>query len=315
MNDEHDQNSPPKRLHFLNKFDNFVKKFIPNFNMRAMVYFSLIFAIALYLQIWRIAVHSPHTNTNESAKQETVIADDAFWASPEYKDRIRAQTVESFTNEFKAWLEDKDQEFSRRKFEDMLYINSSLTPATGGDLNTIIPSNFNYLENHAKARFLYAKNNGFLNDSPTLISHGSIVCDLDTKTEKASGIELFEWRYASMPKLAEFMKTNPDWKMQIGDRILDVSDPWIEDKDVLKYKSSLTQPAGLFSFFIFHDPQTNRTFLADSTILENNGIDTKQTLSHLGVVPNKLPKLYFTTGFEGCSQINSIPKNNYEQFN
>lgn len=313
MNDQHDQTDPP-RPHFLKKFDNFVKKFIPNFNTRAVVYFSLIFAIALYLQIWRIASPTPPTNTNQG-KQETVIADDTYWASPEYKDRIKAQTVESFTSEFKAWLEGKTQEFSRRKFEDMLFINSGLTVATGGDLNTIIPANFNYLENHAKARFQYAKSNGFLSDAPTLISHGTIVCDLDAKTEKASGIELFEWRYASMPKLAEFMKTNPDWKMQIGDRILDVSDPWIEDKDVLKFKTTQTQPAGLFSFFIFRDPQNNRIFLADSTILENNGIDTKQTLSHLGLVPNKLPKLYFTTGFDGCSKINSLPENNYEQFN
>lgn len=314
MSDQHDQNSPPTRLNFLSKFDNFVKKFIPNFNMRAVIYFSIIFAIALYLQIWRISFHSSKPNTNQG-KQETVIADSNYWASPEYKDRIKQQTVQSFTTEFEHWLEGKDQEFSRRKFEDMLYINSSLTAQTGGDLTTIVPSNFNYLENHAKARFLYAKSKSFLNETPTLVSHGTIVCDLDTKTEKATGIELYEWRYASMPKLADFMKTNPDWKIQIGDRILDVSDPWIEDKDVLKYKTSQTQPAGLFSFFIFRQPETNRIFLADSTILQNNGIDTKQTLSQLGIIPNKSPKLYFTTGFESCSQINSIPENNYEQFN
>jgi len=293
-----------KRKNLFSRFDGQVKKVIPNFNARAILYFTLIFAIAVYLQIWRIGMHP---KPPASSKQETVIADDAYWQSAAYQERIKSQTVNSFTNELRSWLQGASQEFSRRKFEDILYINPALTPDTGGSLATVVPANFNYLENLGKARYQYVKAKGFLAEKPALVSLGQLVCDLDEKTEKATGIEFYDWRYASMPKLASFMASSPDWKMQVGDKIFDVSDPRIEDKDILKFRNSETQPAGLFSFLIFHDPVTNHIFLADSTILENNGIDSRLTLGRITSHWDKMPKLYFKAGFEGCKQINSEP--------
>ncbi len=311
MNEENNQQPSARKKNLLMRFDSVVKTFIPNFNARAILYLSVIFAVAIYLQVWRISSPHQEKKTPTSTKQETVIADKKYWDSKEYKEKIQNQTVESFTTELQNWLNGKDQEFSRRKFEDMLFINNGLTPLTGGDLTSVVPDSFNYLENHAKARFQYARDKGFLSDTPTLIKHGTLVCDIDEKTEKDTGIELYEWRYASMPKLAEFMKTKPDWKMKIDDRILDISDPRIEDKDLLKLRNAQTQPAGLFSFLVLKAPEGNRIFLADSTILEKNGVDDSLTLNRIGSHWDKLPKLYFKYGFEGCKQINSAPHINY----
>lgn len=289
--------------------DGLVKKFIPNFNIRAILYFSLFFAIVIYIQIWRISSHPDKKTTD--GKQETIIADEAYWDSKEYQERIKNQTVESFTQEFEHWLNKQDQEFSRRKFEDMIFINAGLTPLTGGDLAEIVPQSFNYLENYARARYQYAKEKGFLNDKPVLVKLGTLVCNIDEKTEQVTAIELYDWRYASMPKLAAFMKTNPDWKVRVGDKILDISDPRLEDKDILKLRNAQTQPVGLFSFLIFRNPQTNHIVLADSTILENNGVDTKLTLSRIDSHWDKQPKLYFSVGYEGCKQITNNPNIDY----
>jgi hypothetical protein len=281
MQEEQDT-KPPVKKNFLWKFDSVVKRVIPNFNVRAILYFTVIFAVAMYLQFWHISSKAPQKPAQNNPKQETIVADESYWASREYKDRIQNQTVESFIRELEGWLQGQSQEFTRRKFEDILFINSSLTPDTGGDLSTVVPESFNYLENHGKARYQYAKDKGFLADTPLLVKHGSLVCDIDERTEKATGIELYEWRYASMQKLAEFMKTKPDWKIQIGDTILDVSDPRIEDKDVLRLSTAQTQPAGLFSFLVFRDIHTNRIYVADSTILEMNGVDERLTLARIG---------------------------------
>ncbi len=309
MNEEQETNSPKPQKNILWRFDSLIKKVVPNFNVRAILYFSLIFGIALFLQIWHISSKAPETK--DTANKETVVADDEYWQSKEYQEKIQNQTVESFTNEFASWLKGADQEFVRRKFEDILFINNSLTTLTGGNLDMVVPESFNYLENHGKARYQYAKEKGFLSDTPALVQHGQLVCDIDEKTERTTGIELYEWRYASMPKLAEFMKSKPDWKIQIDDRILDVSDPRIEDKDLLKLNNAQTQPAGLFSFLVFRNPQTNRIYLADSHILEANGVDDRLTLSLISSHYNKLPKLYFKTGFEGCKQITNTPEVDY----
>lgn len=298
----------PKKQNILQKIDGLFGKFIPSFNARAILYFSLIFAVALYLQIWRIGSHTPPPKQT----QETVIADDSYWNSSEYHDKIKNQSLESFTKELQDWLGGNSQEFSRRKFEDMLFINSASTLDTGGSLATVVPESFNYLENHARGRYQYAKNNNFLSESPALISYGNLVCDLDPRTEKDTGISLYEWRYASMSKLSEFMKTKPDFKIQVKDRILDIADPRIEDAGLLATKTSQSQPPGLFSFLIFQDKSSNRIYLADSEILEMNGVDARQTFSNL-VGLKKQPKLYFKYGFEGCKQINNS-EIRYEQF-
>ena len=293
-------------LHWL---DGLVKKFIPNFNVRAILYFSVVFALTLFIQIWRIS--SPPSVSQKPAPQEqkeTVVADQAYWDSVEYKNKIKTQTVDSFTQELARWLNGQDQEFAKRKFEDALFVNSGLTHDTGGDLTQVVPESFNYLENIGRARYQYAKDKGFLNDSPALIKLGTLVCNVDEKTEQVTGIELYDWRYVSMPKLASFMAAKPDWKVRIGDRILDVSDPRLMDKDLLKLRSSETQPVGLFSFLIFHDPTMNRIVLADSAILENNGVDATVTLGRMDGQKNKEPKLYFTTGYEGCKQIHASPQ-------
>lgn len=293
-------------------FDGLIKRFIPNFNMRAILYMSVIFAIAMSLQIWRI--NSPRSDIKApDGNNETVIADEKYWDSQEYKDKIKNQTADSFTQEFQEWLNEKNQEFSRRRFEDMLFINPALTPLTGGDLTVFVPENFNYLENNARARYQYAREKGFLSDKPSLIKLGTLVCDIDDKTEQITGIELYDWRYASMPKLAAFMNTKPDWKMQFGDKIFDISDTQIEDKNALKLDNAQTQPAGLFSFLVFRYPTTNRVVLADSTMLNNNGVDAKLTLSRITTKWNKQPKLYFAHGYEGCRQIKNEPNIPYGQ--
>lgn len=298
------------KKNLLYQFDRLLKPFIPNFNVRAILYLTVLFAIVVYIQIWRIS--SPPTSQKPTEENsETVIADESYWESKEYKEKIAQQTVNSFTTELERWLNDQDQEFAKRKFEDILYLNGGLSPMTGGDLSVVVPESFNYLENHAKARYQYAKTKGFLNDSATLVKHGNIVCDINEKTEQVSELELYEWRYVSMTKLAEFMKTKPDWKMQVGDKIFDVSDPSIEDKDILKLRNAQTQPAGLFSFLIFHNTKTNRIMLADSTILDKNGVDEKLTLSRISTRWNKQPKVYYEAGFEGCREINKVPKIEY----
>ncbi len=307
MNEE--QGAPP-RNNLLYRFDRLIKRFIPNFNARAILYLSLIFATAVYVQIWRISSPTPD---NTASQKETVVADASYWNSSAYAAKLQHQTVDSFTGELAQWLGGRDQEFSRRKFEDMLFINSGSTSAVGGDLTLIVPESFNYLENNGKARYQYARDKGFLSDTPTLVKLGTVVCDSDEKTEKVTGIELYDWRYASMPKLAAFMKTKPDWRMQIGDRIFDVSDPSIEDKDILKVRSAQTQPAGLFSFLIFRNPETNRIVLADSTMLEKNGVDEKLTLARISAHWNPQPKIYFRYGYGGCNQMGSIPQINYGQ--
>ncbi len=312
MSDDKEIKEPNKNNWFY-RFDRLIKTFIPNFNARAILYISLLFAVVIYLQFWRISPPAHVSNPQAGTKQETVTADEAYWQSKEYKEKIQNQTVDSFTSELEQWLNGKNQEFVRRKFEDILFINSGLSSLTGGDLASVVPENFNYLENHARARYQYAKDKGFLGDKPVLVKLGSLVCDLDDKTEKATGIDLYDFRYASMPKLAEFMKTNPDWKVQIGDKILDVSDPRIEDKDLLRLSNPQNQPVGLLSFLVFHDPKTNKISLADTTMLENNGIDAKLTLSRISPYLDKQPKLYFKYGYEGCKQINNAPQINYGQ--
>lgn len=301
MNEEESKKKPPRGPLFW--LDNHLKKYIPNFNARAAIYLSLIFAIVIYAQIWSFGLHQ-EVKLPEKPK-ETVIADQTYWDSKEYTDKIKNQTVESFTNELQNWLDGKDQELVKRKFEDILFINSALTPGTGGDLTEVVPQSFAYLENIARGRYQYVKKNGFLSDNPTLVKLGTIVCNLDTNTEQITGIELYDWRYASMPKLATFMDSKPDWKMQIGDKILDVSDPQIESRYILKYKNVNNQPAGLFSFLIFHNPQNNSIALADSEILEMNGVDAKLTLARITTHWNKNPKIYFAYGFEGCKQMST----------
>lgn len=293
----------------LHSFDGLIKKFIPNFNVRAILYFSVIFGIALFIQVWRISSPenlSPKPVVEE--REENVIADQNYWESEEYKNKIKAQTVESFTQELSRWLNEQDQELAKRKFEDLLFINAGLTPETGGDLAQIVPETFNYLENIGRARYQYAKEKRFLSDTPALVKIGTLVCNVDEKTEQITGIELYDWRYASMPKLVSFLAAAPDWKLRIGNRILDVSDPRLIDKDLLKTRSSETQPVGLLSFLIFHDPTTNRITLADQGILERNGIDANLTLSRIDSRWDKEPKLYYVAGYEGCKQIHSTPQ-------
>ena len=290
-------------------FDGLVKKFIPNFNVRAILYFSVIFAFAMFIQLWRISsTPSVPQKAATQEKQEIVLADQAYWDSPEYQNKIKNQTVISFTQELAHWLNGQDQELVKRRFEDLLFVNSGLTSDTGGDLAQIVPENFNYLENIGRARYQYAKDKGFLSDSPSLVKLGTLVCNVDAKTEQVTGIEIYDWRYASMPKLVSLMSVKPDWKVRIGDRILDISDPRLIDKDLLKSRSSETQPVGLFSFLVFRDPTTNRIVLADSTILENNGVDAKLTLSRIDTHWDKEPKSYFTAVYEGCKQIHKYPQ-------
>ncbi|MFZ2189473.1 MAG: hypothetical protein WA057_04480 [Candidatus Magasanikiibacteriota bacterium] len=306
MNEEVKPKKPLKGPLFW--LDNLLKKFIPNFNIRAIIYLSILFSVVVYAQIWRFD-SKPETKPMEK-NQEIVIADQSYWDSKEYTEKIKNQTVESFAGELKNWLEGVDKELIRRKFEDILFINSGLTPDTGGDLSEVVPESFAYLENHARARYGYAKAKSFLSDAPTLIKLGNVVCNIDSATEQLTNIELYDWRYASMPKLAEFMKSQPDWKMQIGDKILDISDPQIGDKDILKYRNANTQPAGLFSFLIFHNTKNNNISLAENTILELNGVDAKLTLARITNHWNKQPKVYFAYGFEGCKHLNtSTPAN------
>ncbi|OGM97915.1 MAG: hypothetical protein A2817_01750 [Candidatus Yanofskybacteria bacterium RIFCSPHIGHO2_01_FULL_39_8b] len=302
MNDELPHT--PVKKGMLYWFDNLIKKFIPNFNYRAILYFSVIFAVAVYIHVWRIAPAPPAPKPPDQ-KHETVIADESYWDSQPYKDKIKNQTVDSFVSELSNWLNGKDKELVKRKFEDLVFINYGLTQDTGGDLTTVVPESFAYLENNVKARYQYAKDKDFLADTPTLVKIGAIICNINETTEQVTGVELYDWRYASMPKLAAFMKTKPDWKVTVGDRILDVSDPRIEDKDLLKYRNAQTQPVGLFSFLIFHNPKTNRITLADTRILDLNGIDAKLTLARISARWNKQPKLYFVAGFEGCKSLTS----------
>lgn len=301
MDKETPKKKPPRGPLFW--LDNTLKKYIPNFNARAILYLSIIFAMIMYIQIWRFGGDKKESVLEKP--EETVVADQNYWESTEYQNKIQNQTVESFTKELKNWLDGNNQEFTRRKFEDMLYINAALRPDTGGDLVEVVPESFNYLENHAKARYIYTKEKGFLSDTPGLIKLGTIVCNIDTNTEQVTSVELYDWRYASMMKLAEFMNTKPDWKMPKGDKILDISDPQIEDKSILKNKTPDTQPAGLFSFLIFHNTKTNSISLADSHILTLNGIDAKLTLARLTTKWDKGPKIYFLYGFEGCKQLSA----------
>lgn len=301
---------PSRKRGPLHWIDGLLQKFIPNFNIRAILYFSVLFALVLFIQIWRFSSAPPPTPKPHVIveKKETVIADDGYWNSSEYQTKIKNQTVASFTAELEHWLSGQDQEFNKRKFEDILYINAGLTSDTGGDLTQVVPESFNELENFGRARYRYAKDKGFLSDAPTLVPLGKLVCNVDDKTEQVTGIELYDWRYTSMSKLAAFMKTKPDWKVRVGDKILDVSDSRLIDKDLLRLRNVNNQPAGLFSFLIFHDPTTNRIVLADSVILESNGVDTKLTLSRIDQHWDKEPKLYFASGYAGCKQIHASPE-------
>ena len=312
MYEERDAEEVVPNKNPLYHLDRLIQRLIPNFNARAILYLSLIFLVAMSVQVWRITAPKPEIQSTPVlvAPQETVIADGKYWDSKEYKEKIHNQTVESFTHELESWLQGKDQEFSRRTFEDMVFINGGLTPDVGGDLAVSVPESFNYLENNARNRYRYAKDKGFLSDTPTLVKLGSLVCDSAEKTEKVTGIELYDWRYTSMPKLAAFMKTNPDWKTQVGDRIFDISDPRTENKEVLALRDTQTQPAGLFSFLIVRNPENNRIALADSTILEKNGVDAALTLSRIDAHWDKQPKIYFRVGYEGCKHMN-IPQIQY----
>jgi len=307
--DRYSEEAVPKK-NLLHRFDRFLQRFIPNFNVRAILYLSMMFAVTMYIQFWRIASPLPVPKPTQE-KKETVIADQAYWDSQEYKQKIHDQTVDSFTQELESWLNRKDQEFSKRKFEDMLFINGGLTPMTGGDLTAVVPESFNYLENNARARYQYARDKGFLSEVPVLVKLGTLVCDIDAKTEQVTDVELYDWRFASMPKLAAFMNTKPDWKVQVGNRILDVSDPRIENKDILKARTTQSQPVGLFSFLILRNIKDNRIVVADSTILDSNGIDATLTLTRLSSHWDKQPKLYFQHGDEGCKQLGSVPSIDY----
>lgn len=289
----YDENGSPKKRNFLKWLDDILALFIPNFNIRAILYLSLIFAVAISLQFWRISSprHAP-----EETKKETIVADQKYWDGSEYKDKLKSQTVESFAKELQAWFEGKNQELTKRKFEDLMFINGGLDPT---DLAILIPENFNYLENNARARYRYAKEKGFLADTPALVSLGTVVCDINEKTEKVTGMHVYDWRYASMQKLTAFLKTKPDWKYRIGDRIFDVSDPRVANRD--------KNPTGVFSFLIFRDPKTNRITIADSMILEKNGIDAKSTLDKAASRKDKQIKLHFKPGYNGCANMTTIP--------
>ena len=299
MREDDQMNGSPKR-NFLKWLDDLFAYFIPNFNIRAILYLSAIFVVAASLQVWRISSQPEQKPIVET--KETIIADKSYWDGNEYKEKLKNQTVGSFTKELQNWLEGKDQEFSKRRFEDMLYVNAGLDPS---NLAILIPENFNYLENIARARYRYAKEKGFLADAPTLVRFGTLSCNIDEKTEQLTGTELYDWRYASMPKLVAFMQGKPDWKMRIGDRIFDVSDPRILNATLLKSRTPKTQPAGLFSILVFRDPKTNRITVADSAMLEKNGVDAKLTLDSIG--KDKQPTLHFKAGYNGCTKLNTIP--------
>ncbi|MFA5991653.1 MAG: hypothetical protein WC794_05430 [Candidatus Doudnabacteria bacterium] len=310
MSDEQKPPLQPNKKNLLYRIDNVIKTFIPNFNVRAILYITLIFAVAMFLEIWRVSSPAPSKQTN-SGKQETVLADQKYWDSAEYKDKIKNQTLDSFTKEFESWLNGESQEFSKRKFEDMLFINAGLSQQSGGGLTTIVPENFNYLENGGRARYLYAKNKGFLADQPTIVKLGNVSCNVDEKTEQDTGIELYDWRYTSMPKLAAFVKTYPDWKIQIADKIYNVQDPMLSSLYL-----PVKQKVGLFSFLIFHYPKTNKFVVANSEILDNNDIDGYKTLVGIEAHSGKLSKLEFKYGYVGCQQINNVlPQIDYGQSN
>jgi hypothetical protein len=294
-----DQDPQQNNKNLLYRFDSFIKTFIPNFNVRAIVYFTLIFGTALYLEIWQFS-SPPKKQTNTLPKQETVLADKKYWSSSTYLEKIKSQTLETFTGEFERWLNNKDQDFSTRKFEDMFFINPAPTPVTEGDLATVVPQNFNYLENTGRARYLYAKQNGFLNDKPQIVKLANAGCTVNETTQQDTGIELYEWRYASVPKLLEFMKTYPDWKMQIGSQIYNV-----QDQMMTPSTSEIKQRVGLFSFLIFHNPKTNNFVVADTEILDSNGIDGFKTMVGLETHNGKLSLLDFKYGFEGCKEISN----------
>ena len=302
MQEENTQESPPKK-NLLYRFDRMIGRIIPNFNTRAILYLTLIFGITMSVQIWRI---SAPAKIAPEEKQNTVLADNGYWNSKAYKDKLQKQTVDSFTQELQEWLAGSSEEFSKRKFEDMLFINNGITSASG-DVATIAPQTFNYLENTGRARYQYAKAKGFLAATPTLVKLGTLVCNIDATTEQVTGIELYDWRYVSMPKLSAFMATMPDWKMQVGNKIFNIADPRIEDKDLLALRTTKTQPPGLFSFLVFRYPQNNRIVLADSAMLDMNGVDARLTLSRIGSHLDKQPTLYFTYGYEGCKAMNTIP--------
>lgn len=298
---------PPKRgpVYW---FDNVFKKFVPSFNVRAILYFSVIFGVAIAIQVWRIS-SSPVTRPVPQVEKskETVIADERYWDSAAYKDKINHQTLDSFTSELEKWLKGEDQEFTKRKFEDMVFINVGSASETGLDLESLVPEASNYLETIGKARYGYTKEKGFVNDTPKLVKIGTLVCNLNEKTEQITGIDLYDWRYASMSKLAGFMGTKPDWKVQRGNRILDVSDSRLIDKDLLKSRTTENQPVGLFSFLIFHDPKGNKIVLSDAAMLEMNGVDAKLTLSRIDSKWDKHPKLYFSSGYNGCKNLTLSP--------
>ena len=108
----------PKKKGPLHWFDSRVKKIIPNFNYRAILYLSVIFAVAMYVEIWRISSPVPKPPPPE-IKKETVIADQSYWDGQAYKDKITNQTVDSFARETSNWLNDADKELVKRKFEDV----------------------------------------------------------------------------------------------------------------------------------------------------------------------------------------------------
>ena len=150
------------------------------------------------------------------------------------------------------------------------------------------------------------KEKGFLADTPALVDLGTITCAADAKTEQVTGMRLYDWRYASMQKLASFMGAKPNWKVLVDGKSVDVSDSRIVSKEKLKLLNAKTQPAGLFSILIFWNPETNHLSVADSTVLEKNGIDAKQTLDKVVSRNDKQVKLYFKPGYDGCKQLNSI---------
>ena len=118
---------PTKKRNILQWLDSIFGLLVPNFNLRAVIYLTVLFGIAMSLQEFRIS--SPPEQKQVVQKKETIIADQPYWDSNVYKDRLKNQTVESFTKELQSWLEGKSQEFAKRRFEDALYINAGLDPA------------------------------------------------------------------------------------------------------------------------------------------------------------------------------------------
>jgi hypothetical protein len=75
---------------YLYKFDRVIARMIPNFNVRAILYVSLIFALALYVEIWRI---SPSREANNVATQKTMDEALQYWNNSGYESSPQEQKI------------------------------------------------------------------------------------------------------------------------------------------------------------------------------------------------------------------------------